>query len=284
MKKKIVLFLILPHFVLSLSLLEMKIDTLFTFQVSDKSCEKCIVENESAMIPIDFCVDSDLNLYLVETVYNDVKKFNVAGTVQWKRRIKTPLLNVIYYSDKQLYLFSSLLIFIVDTESGELLRKVKNPLKRVKGDNIYIYDTKLYAFSEAYNHQKPDSSKVQIFNLADDFSMLPDSILLTTPVLGCIDCVHYFTNRFHIHDIKGQSEKYLLYNMSPIFPEGSDKEIFIFDKKSKKRWITNLSRYYTEPGGFKQFKFATEDQAVFIAIVFNKGIATKGIVLRAALP
>lgn len=282
----ILLLTVITHVSFCLTFLDVHPDTMFSLPVSDTACISCIVEDEFGKIPLDFCVDSLLNVYIIETVYNTVKKFDKTGALQWNLNFKSPLWNVIYYLNNKVYIFTQDSIIILYSNSGVLLNKLHNPLKYSElqfiGDNIYIHNDILYAFSDKYDKNNPDIKNVAAIDLKN-FKLLPASKLSESPILGCQHCFPHL-DKLHTHDIKGQSNKYLFYSIAPLVPKGSGKEILIFNKISKKKYITNLSQYHAEPADFKELKFASDNVAVFIAISFKSGFISKGYVVEITLP
>lgn len=260
------------------------VDTLITVYFTDKECTGCITSNED--FPYDFAVDSNKDVYLIDAGLQNIRSVDSKGKTIWNQSTAPIQHSAIHIFKDKVYAFDGITIEIRSTKTGELENKFKLPLVRDSiflGECTYFYESFLYVNYKCPEMNSVNAYSVLLFDIqngkmvkrancvnygyagadkdASTFWAIPD----------CPDCLKELHGISSIN-FEGQSSRYIIIGNPDKHPDNkADTRLFVFDKLSYKKLITDLNKYYSEPWGNKRFKFLSPAVAATTEAEYRAG-------------
>ncbi|NLL13536.1 MAG: hypothetical protein GX267_09040 [Fibrobacter sp.] len=271
----------------SLKKLDYLIDTLISISFSDKECTGCINSNE--YFPYDFTVDSKNNIYLIEDGLKNIRKIDSEGKTIWNHSTAPVQHSVIHIFKNKLYAFDGIILEARNMKTGEIENEFDLPIDRDSLfswiDIFYFYENLLYVKYNCPEMSVADGYSVLIFDIQNGKRMIrancvnygysnDKNVKNFWPISDCADCLKEL-NGLRSDKFEGQSSRYMIIGLPKDPKNKEDYRLLVFDKVLKKKYMTDLNKYYSESWGSNRFKFLSPNIAVTNIAEYKKGMPYK---------
>jgi hypothetical protein len=257
------------------------VDTIVTLYFSDNDCKGCINSNER--FPYAFTIDSDSNIYLLETDLKTIRKIDKEGNTVWNHSTAPFQYVITHLFNDTLYTFGGKRLEVRSLKTGEIVNIFKLPINYDSIHNgvdvnlFYMYKNLLYVKYECRG--KNNACSILAFDIQNGKLVSRKNCVSYGyqsdknkkrfwPVPDCNDCLEYL-NDLDSDYFEGQSSRYIMIDV----PEKigiEDSSLIVFDKLTCKKYMTDLYQFYSEPWGYGRFRFLSPDIPVTTISEYNK--------------